>query len=295
VLVARAPRVHLAVVAIPVLVVAGWYGKQYAQFGSFSASSWIGMNMARTVFYELDPDDLQRDVDDGKISRLALLGGFRNPGVYGYVRDGRRGIAVLDRRSTSLGQPNFNFEPYTDISSELLDDSLTAIRLHPRHYLRNVGLATRFYFLPASDYPYLTENRSNMVTFEQRFAQVTQLQWRPYNPFIPRPWKGHGGTAPGVATVSWGIVAVYLLSMGGLVLVAVSPLRRRAGLRRPEALGVAVIAFTIVYASAVGTLLELGENNRFRFETDAIAYAGAVAVSAGIVRIVRDRRARVAR
>jgi hypothetical protein len=34
------------------LLTAGWYGKNYMIFGQFSASSWIGMNFARTVFYD---------------------------------------------------------------------------------------------------------------------------------------------------------------------------------------------------------------------------------------------------
>ncbi|RYG53947.1 MAG: hypothetical protein EOO01_02945, partial [Chitinophagaceae bacterium] len=42
---------------VSVLLTGGWYMKNYIVFGQFSASSWLGMNMARNIFHDNEITD----------------------------------------------------------------------------------------------------------------------------------------------------------------------------------------------------------------------------------------------
>jgi hypothetical protein len=103
------PPDRRAVVAmmLPVLVVAGWYVKNFAVFGTFSSSSWVGMNMAHTVFSEVPRADLERLVAEGKLSRDVLIGPFKPLSAYG-VAPGHTGVPALDELRTSTGLVNLN-------------------------------------------------------------------------------------------------------------------------------------------------------------------------------------------
>jgi hypothetical protein len=75
------------------------------------------------------------------------------------------------------------------------------------------------------------------------------------------PWSGDAEAPPRYLTLIVGLPALFVF---GLALA----LRRSAGLRPSQRALLAFMCFTTAYVAVVGNLLELGENNRFRFETD---------------------------
>jgi hypothetical protein len=65
----------------------------------------------------------------------------------------------------------------------------------------------------------------------------------------------------------WFILAAYLVAIVGGGALLWQRLRARQ-LRRPSAVTLLFLWSTVIYATAAGTLLEIGENNRFRFVID---------------------------
>ncbi|HEY4208408.1 MAG TPA: hypothetical protein VGM31_16395, partial [Puia sp.] len=59
-----------------VLLVGGWYLKNYMIFGQFSTSSWLGMNLARTVFYQYPVTDSSQIATIEPFSPLQYYHGF---------------------------------------------------------------------------------------------------------------------------------------------------------------------------------------------------------------------------
>jgi hypothetical protein len=82
-----------------------------------------------------------------------------------------------------------------------------------------------------------------------------------------------------------GLPAVFLVGL-------VSALGRGPGraLDRRQRLLAALLCFTIAFVAVVGNLMELGENNRFRFETDPLSVCLLGLALQGGLDIVRRHR-----
>jgi hypothetical protein len=284
-------KVALVAGSVPLLVVAGWYAKQYDEFGTFSSSSWLGMNLARVAFHDVPDSEIERFVDDGTLSKQALLPAFGLPAEYGFTEDGHSGIKVLDQRAKQPRVANFGFEGYLDVSQQFQDDALAFMRERPKRYLQNVGYASRFFVLPASDYPYLAPNWQPVRRVAEAYDHLFFAQRSPYSAFLPRPYPDLAHTGPQLKIVPWGLVAMYAvaLAVGPAVMVR----RRRARYRaftHAQAVTMFVISLTVGYAVLVDTLLELGENNRFRFETDPLVCALVAVAVTSAARWWRDRQ-----
>lgn len=73
-------RTVLAVAAVPVLVVAAWYVKDYVQVGTTTTSSWLGMNLARSVLYMAPAGQVAELQRQGKLDAVGLDPGLRRTG-----------------------------------------------------------------------------------------------------------------------------------------------------------------------------------------------------------------------
>ena len=105
-------RTVVAVAAVPVVVVAAWYVKDYVQVGTTTTSSWLGMNLARSVLYLAPPDQVAVLERQGRLDALASVPPFSGPEAYtprfvdrrAEHRAGRR-RAAEGRRRHQLQQP----------------------------------------------------------------------------------------------------------------------------------------------------------------------------------------------
>ncbi|HXO21598.1 MAG TPA: hypothetical protein VOA87_16935, partial [Thermoanaerobaculia bacterium] len=248
----RLRRKVAAAAALPVLLCLLWYARGYALFGSLSASSWLGMSLAQTVTRLIPPaercglfaeDPAEAILGVPPFSPLAAYAGrVPLPPV--------TGVAVLDEPFKSTGAPNFHHLAYVGIGRAYARGALALIRRHPTLYLRAVAAAHLVYFRSPADSAWLGENRRRIAGFSRWFDRLVYGQWEAFQGrFGPRC----------VAWVPLLLFPLLLVSAG-----------RRAfqGLRRHDdlasSLTIAFIVFTILYVTAVGNLVELGENNRFR-------------------------------
>jgi hypothetical protein len=290
ILIAVRPRSRRALVwmLLPVLVVTGWYVKTFVMFGQFATSSWTGMNMAHVVLARVPRAELQKMVDRGELSTDVLHGPFKPLAAYG-VKPTHTGVPALDEVKQS-GSPNFNNEAYIAISSRFLHDDLTYARKHPGQWLSNIVGSFRIYFLPAQQYSYFGPNLQTRG-LAQVADRVPLLQARPYtwNHVLPRP--GSSKYFPQADQVAWLVVAQYAAVFFLTPLAAWAFVRRRGRLD-PVMLTSLVIGLTVWWTMFVDNLFDLSENNRFRYETDAIVWALSVALLVAGVQRLRARRAR---
>jgi hypothetical protein len=248
---------------VPLLVAVGWYAKNLLHFDEFTASSWAGMNLSRITTFRLAEEEREALVRAGSLSGFALIPPFRNPLVYlRYLpHTPLTGIPLLDEPEISLGGRNHHHLVYIEASGRYLEDALMTIRSRPRVYLRAVLQAAYIYFHSASDYEFVSENRSRIGSLDLWWNRVFYGQWAGDETASERL----GNLSPG--HVAWWLVLVFLTTLAG---AAACLWKRRGHLADPVNTVVLFMAYTILYVTLVGTSMDIGENNRFRFAIDPL-------------------------
>ncbi|HVN32783.1 MAG TPA: hypothetical protein VMT45_12440 [Thermoanaerobaculaceae bacterium] len=288
-------RAALVVVA-PIVVVGAWYVKNLVLFGRLSASSWMGMNIAKIVESNLDTGRREQLVRSGRISRLAEIRPF-SP-LMSYVADvselPKTGVPALDLVTKSSGVQNFNHLAYVEISRTYLRDSLRVVVLSPAAYLKGVILATTYYFQAGSEYFMLGDNRAKIAPYERMFDRFVYGRLggsgflpedRPDRQIADEPWKDQVRRAASGCGAVIVIGTALWLAVG--FKLAVRAVKRRGDIE-PWEVGLLFLWLNIAYATAAGTLLELGENGRFRFMVEPLLWSG---LAAWLSRLWQHRRA----
>jgi hypothetical protein len=290
-------RTVIVIAALPVLVVLLWYGKNLVMFDSFSSSSWLGMNLARTVYLTEGPDEIARLRARGEIDPILAVKPFSAPVKYRprFANPDRTDVQVLDQVTRQAnGGVNFNHAVYPEVSDEYLSAVLDYWRAHPDAIARSGRLATRFELLPADQYYWLADGAGKVEGLQRLYDRF--VMWQPdfydadgflgYR--LPGPGRSRAGDVPtpGAANFSYMVLLVYGLGLIGGPIVAWGA--RGAPDRR--AVVVSYLWLVLAYGVIVNTFSDVGENNRFRFETDPVALVLALVTVAGIWRWARARR-----
>ena len=253
-------RLVIRCCAVPVLLVVLLYAKNAMLFGAPLTSSWFGLHFTRPTLSQLDRNTREKLVADGSLGPIALVDPFAHVGAYArYVPLAEpTGIPVLDMTEKVGGGQNFNAKSYIQIARAYLVEDFATIRLRPDIYLRSVREAIVLFMSPSTDYAFVDENRTRIARYD-RFANDRFYFRTPY-----------------LLKVGLGIVGAYLFALGyGAVLLArLAWQRRNPGASR---LTILFLVFTILYASALSCMTEVGENQRQRFFLDPLVFAVVVA------------------
>ena len=257
----------LVVVAIAGLV----YAKNAYLFGSFSASSWLGMNLSRLTTARLPVDERARLVAAGVLSDLALHGAFRPLDAYGsrWQSTPPTGVPVLDRPLKVGGATNFNHLAYLNISRGYLRDAVWVLRNRPAVYLKAVGSAGMRSLLPTTDYFVLKDLKAPIGRYERLWNRVVFWQPRSLGVAAPAGILSRLGRMPWLIVLSVPLVLVLSLRDGWRWL------REDHG-DWPRGVTVLFLGFHAVWVLGIGSLVELGENQRFRFSVDPLLLTLAV-------------------
>jgi hypothetical protein len=247
---------------LPLLVVTGWYAKNYALFGSFSASSWMGMNLSHVTFLSpLTPQSVREDlIEQGMLSNYPVVEAFRSTDDYREfmpIPPGR-GIPVLDESFKSTEAVNFNHLFYIDLSRRMTEDAINFIRSRPDLYLASVRQGFSIYFHSSSDYLLLKDKPAPKL--ESWWDRVFYLQQSSYGEDPRTRWD----VDP--TYIGWGLVIVY----AGALLYGLRSILVDKQLGYHTLAVLAFITFTIVYFTVMANFTDLGENNRFRFALDPL-------------------------
>lgn len=292
---ARPPvRRVLAVAAVPVLLLAGWITKDAVMFGTYTTSSWIGMNLADMTLVPAARDgQLDALVRQHRLTPLALTGPWQNVAAYvpRYVPDRHTGVAALDDRTGDPGESNYNNIAYVRVSSLLLTEDLRYIRLEPRDYLRNVAISAGVWLTPSDQYPFVFGNWSKIRPLVDTFD--TTLGWQ-FDEAPAETTAIHAieGRSPPATQISYSAVLIYAISLVG------APLFLWFRRRHLDRSSVGILLFlwgTTAYTYVTSSLIDIGENNRLRFELGPLPLVLAVVVVLGSLEPMLGDRGRNSR
>ena len=246
---------------LPILLVTGWYAKNLYLVGEFTASSWAGMNLSKIATFRYPEKERKRLVKAGELSKFALLPPFRSPPVYLKLLPDTplTGIPLWDEVETSQGSRNHHHLVYVKASGYYLRDALIVIRLNPGYYARSVIQALYIYFHSPSDYDHTLENRRQIKELDRWWNRLFYGQWQSNETSIGR------NLSMSAENVGWCIIVSFVVVIVCSILYL---WKNRAQLSKPLYLLVLFMLVNILFVSTVGNLMDIGENNRFRFVVD---------------------------
>lgn len=234
---------------VSVLLVSGWYVKNAVLFGSFSASSWTGINLSRIVFHEVPVSDS---------SSIAAIHPFLPISYYKrYISAGYRtqyagkNDPVLLREMKNDSAINMNHAGYIQVSRRYMEACLQYIAQHPAGYIKNVATSFIIFFTPASSYFQVRENCSRLPVYDVLYS---------FN--LSHFFSTEEGRKAALAFSALPKFLAYLLIFSGLF---------KSGIRQKKiSVTEAFIVWSVFYLLFTTTLFEYGENMRFRYETEPL-------------------------
>jgi hypothetical protein len=257
--------------ALPLIIILGLYTKNWILFGSFSGSTWLGMNMDTITAHELTSKEAHDLVNRGVISPVSLLDiGTPIEHYRPYIRmPARIGVPVLDECVTSTGATNFNCAAFLQVQRAYTRDGLALLRHYPVVYLRSLEAAWFTYFLPAGDFPFFDLNRPRIRAID-RFWNVTffgQFEDSSDRKHLRRLADRGARASLVLHTGVFLLMGLPALWIWGVVYLARGV--RRGTIDRASGILIGFLLFNIAYLTAVANLLSTFENNRYRFPIDA--------------------------
>jgi hypothetical protein len=256
---------------LPLLAILGLYAKNRVFFGSFSGSTWMGMNIDTITAHQLTGDEASSLVSKGVISPVSLLDLGSPIALYRpYIQmPTRSGVPVLDECVTSTGSTNFNCLAFLQVQRIYTRDGFRLLRNYPVVYLRSVEIAWFSYFLPAGDFPFFDLNRPKIHAIDRLWNVVFFGQFKEASD--RKELRQLAARGAGASLVLYtgvflliGLPALWLWSAFYLV----NGVRRKI-LDAPTAILVGFLLLNIAYVTAIANFLSSFENNRYRFPLDA--------------------------
>jgi hypothetical protein len=280
--------------ALPVLVIASWYGKNYYLFGRFAASSWMGLGLSNISTLMVPRQELTPLVEQGKLTPWALISRYEHMDVLFLSRQTPpTGIPVLDAVRKSNGEFNFNHRDLPIIDRYYTADALEVIRTFPSFYVIGLIISNRIYFSPTN---------MNMFFEEPNREAVRPMEWI-FNPLLvgtgPRPALvqqphfGFTGARRYTVEVNTGVPLI----VAWFAVMAFGYMRARRGIlggspdARPGAVVMGFIVMTMAYLYLLSTTIELAENSRYRFNIEPLFLVLAATALTALFRGVRQRLA----
>ena len=247
------------------LLVFTWYAKNGILYDSFTASTWAGLNLFKSVTLRIPGEVREGWVEEGIVSELALVPPYRSPDVYlEYFPDTSiTGVPLLDDINMSGGYRNQHHLSYVYAGERYLKDSVRIIAHAPRYYLGIIPSSIYIYLHSASDYEPTYNIRIPIDRWDTTWSRLFYGQWQKDESLVER------ASAFSLDHVAWWLVIDFLIA---ITATPVYLWRHRTQFHSLE-YGLTLFMFwNILFVSAAGILLDLGENNRTRFGVDPFIF-----------------------
>ena len=232
----------------------GWATKNAVQYGFWGTSSWGGLNLWHIAADGYSAGRLHDFSLVKVIDPLVVeFGSFTYPSSYqGYGFDKTSDVESLNRN-------DYNNINMPDIARVYQRSGIALIQYDPVHYLTNVARAYNTFTCPATSFKHNALNApkiGGLVDFYENTLYGVSA------------WQARGiellGTSGGCSVLYAGL-PLSLLAFGllGLVVAGLSWRRWRQFFRQEPVL--LLIVAIIFYTTVVGSSLDIGENDRFKF------------------------------
>ncbi|HEY6982622.1 hypothetical protein [Reyranella sp.] len=287
----------LAVAVVAVAAVTAMYVKNLREFGTFSASSWQGVNFASMMMlaptekpsYPEVAGDMAARARRGEFSE-AMRVAIGTPRVFEGWTAFARGCAESEAKDEALcvvrradGKVNFNNIAMVEYSQALGRDAFRLLRLHPEVYLRHVASSVKsFLAMPSWEHPTLA------VPFKP-YADF----WSALLLYDDRPSANRGGLAH--LSDHFGQMSFLhaLLVVGGLAIIVAKGMADLLGYcrkRQATADGVFPVLAVLLFA-IVPNVINGAEAQRIRYSIEPMLFLALVlGATAAIERLAVRRR-----
>jgi len=253
----------MAMVLAPALIILLWLGKNHYLFGTFSMSTCLGFSFNHVTTQLLTVEERDNLIMEGKVSSLArILPVPKIEKCYDYLTEvnvQQHPAEALKQINKSTGSRNWNHIYYIPISQRYLQDCIAVIRYCPAAYLRGIQRSILVYF-----YPIRPDFHPHWIAAYPYYHAWTILGGSIDMPFEPIPVY-QSDLSVVASSVCWMIVILYILVPAIFICDWIKK-RGFANWDRVRLITLGFIGFNIAYVTAVGILLDCGENNRFRAE-----------------------------
>ncbi|MBX7206011.1 MAG: hypothetical protein K1X81_11360 [Bacteroidia bacterium] len=231
-------KIILRAAVFPFIFCFLWYLKNFLLFGSFSASAFLGMNMAR-VAYPFGT----------AIGDAGIFQPVKNYGTLITPDNRYPDVPVLHENYKKNGYVSFNHLGYLQVSKKFQEECIHVITHEPSRYFHEVRNAFEIYFYPSSVYEFLGPN----------FIKIPDLV---YACSLLKDRKH-------ALMLSLGYVMVFC-SLCYLTLKAYSG-KEKWFINKKSVVVIWMFVLVIAYIMCTGNFLERGENHRFRFSSTPLA------------------------
>ena len=282
-------RQILLAAAVPLLIVALWYGKNAYYFGKFGASTWMGLGLYNVTTMLVPQRELVPLVQRHELSTWALVSRYDPRGlIFRAQLRPPLGVPVVDNMTKADGRANWNYRDIPAIDRYYTADALTVARRFPATYVFGLYLSNRLYFSPTSFSPYwLPGNAAAVQPMERIFtpllsgvsANVGLTSLAPYG--FPDELTTRINPSPL-------LIAVWLAAFGSAYALARKAFIQRAARADPAGIVMGFLFVTAVYLYVISTTIELGENYRYRFLIEPLFFVLTAAVIMRGLRALRS-------
>lgn len=162
--------VHKLVIAsvLSLLITGGWYMKNYFIFGQFSASSWLGMNMARNIFHDNEVNDSSRIESIPPFSPISDYKRF----ISGKLEKKYAGLNDIDlllemKNDSFRNEKHINF---LEVSEQYKKAGIQHIKHQPLPFLKNVVQSAITFFAPATRYTLMEEQAQKIKYYDAVYS-----------------------------------------------------------------------------------------------------------------------------
>lgn len=269
---ARGRALMLVLIAgfLPALV----YGKNLFLFEHFGASSWIGMNLAKTTVVRLNDRTRKNLVREHRCDPILEVESFAKAEAYRpFLTDDQQymrlrvKLAYAERFLTG-----YNSLEHLVASRRLAKAVFCVLRNAPIGYARAVQYGLGKFLTPASDYNFLIVNRLRIAAYEALFNRVVWLQPISEEPGIG-DWSKRLWSRSLLLT---GLVAAWMVCLS----------RSRKWLSVHDdtvSRGLPFVLGSLFFGVALLSIfVEVGENQRYRYEVEPLMYVFIAYLSSAI-------------
>ncbi len=256
----RLRRRAIVCALVPFLLATSVYAKNLALYDHPVSSTWLGMSFAKLAVIEA-PTALKRRLRaEGRLSALSSIPPFAElryyPAPWREVPEGTPDHRSVRESMRSTGHPNYHHAAYIPIADAYMSDARTLLDVYPHTYLNNLRTSAQIFWKSTARNSFLEANRLKLEPIDRAYDALWGVPSALGTDEMRARWAHKSST-----DVAWGwLLAVILVSLWGTRLVFT---RRRANAALRGT--VALVLGTLLYVLTVSTLVEVGENNRFRF------------------------------
>lgn len=250
----------------PLAVVTFWYGKNFLYYGAFAASTMLGLSLNNITTLTMTRAELAPLVEQGRLSPLAVVSRYSETNdLFSYGDQTPWGIPVLDAAKKSTGDFNYDKRSMIEVNRLMTSDGLIVARTFPFNYVIGIALANRLFFSPSSMNEYFSdENRQAAAPLEKWLTPL--LYGVPAKPkYMIQPNFGFDAKPSLEVDTSLPLIFAWLILLPAGYLIARRWFFKGDSGARNASIVLGFMLLTILYVYLTSTMLELGENYRYKF------------------------------